>query len=789
MPAQLAKGRGLVPLKKREVQELYLFQQRILHPASFPIEVKQSDHGLGAFATAPIPTGTKLGGYEGRRFTKGEYKSYYGKKRDRSKLFGIWSWTDHTKSNQHVEDYIDANRAPKPGDKPGDWTSMMNHSDTPNVAREQTVDKTIEFTTNTNIAAGDELFFDYGKDYFGNLETDDSNFSKVGVQNGRVGFRDVNKQSFEPYYFVDDSIFPLSLFTLRALTIDYETATFHARPKRSPQQTDDTQSDDTDLEDDDSNGQRRSKRRRKTVIRYRDPEYEKSMLGTHAMAHLNLLHPNLYIGDIRAATALGNDLAWNVICLTPRCGPFATSLYYHKANMSDAVNGEMSRDAFYQHMDEVIPHIQTSLSSGKNTLVNCHGGINRSASAIAYWAGSYVLPFSPVFHTMTDIMGYIRRQNNDQRNNHPALTNIYFVQYLLDKDSMHERKITIRRGDQCAGLVLETQQDNLKKGLKYSNMFTVESLREEAAALHQQLKDRAVEWNRIAGKFEHNVEEIRGEFQDEDSIASIEQLRQFVMDQVPELQGSTVLPGMTYIRFKNAKHANTEAHTDYDNVVNQRKVVSKKDAPRVRTVWVPLHDVVASQSFLQFKTTIRNRIRGKESFVFEAGDVVVFGLKVKHKGTLQKSDKWRLSMDFRVLLPESSSNHVYYKGITASSAIDMQDVAFMETSRKWHVTTVDGRAVDDVCAAVANASTITFSNRPVLAGGGSGGAAARIVETMQTPTALVVEYEVYNPMMLTWVVKANQRSVLKAHSKHAETGRYRVELPLSTKESVTLEMI
>ena len=70
----------------------------------------------------------------------------------------------------------------------------------------------------------------------------------------------------------------------------------------------------------------------------------------------------------------------------------------------------------------------------------------------------------------------------------------------------------------------------------------------------------------------------------------------------------------------------------------------------------------------------------------------------------------------------------------------------------------------------------------------AGGAAARIVQTMQTPAALVVEYDVYDPMMLTWVVNANQRSVLKAHSKHAETGRYRVELPLNTEEPVTLEM-
>ena len=509
------------------------------------------------------------------------------------------------------------------------------------------------------------------------------------------------------------------------------------------------------------------------------------------MAHLTLLHPNLYIGDREAAAALANDPAWNVICLTKRCGPFATRLYYHKANMSDAVKGEMSRDAFYQHMEEIIPHIQTSLSNGKNTLVNCNAGINRSASAIAYWAGMYVLPFSAVFHTMTDIMGYIRSQNNDQRNNHPALTNTYFAQYLLDKDRMHERKITIRRGeDQCAGLVLETQQDTANKGLKYSNMFTVESLREKAAALHQQLKDRAIEWNRVAGKFEHNVEEIRSEFQEDDGIASIQQLRQFVMDRVPELQGSTVLPGMTYIRFKNAKHANTDAHTDYDNVVKQRKVVSSKDAPRVRTVWVPLHDILGSQSYLQFVTKKRNRIRGKKAFVFEAGDVVVFGLKVKHKGTLQKSDKWRLSMDFRVLLPESSSNHVYYKGITASSAIDVRDVAFMETSRKWHAATVDGKAVNgDVCAAVATANTITFSNRPVLAGGGYTSPSARIVQTMQTPAALVVEYDVYHPMMLTWVVNANQRPVLTAQSKHAETGRYRVELPLNTEEPVTLEVI
>jgi hypothetical protein len=971
MAPQLAKGQGLETLKKTEVQGVFLFQQRILSPAGFPINVKRSDHGLGAFATAPIPTGTELGGYEGRRFTQGEYNKYYRKKRDRSKLFGIWSWTDTTKSNKHVVDYIDANRAPKKGDKFANWTSMMNHSETPNVARKQTVDKNIVFTTNKDIVAGDELFINYGSDYFGNEETDDSNFSKVAVVNGKVGFRHADNRPFEPYYFVENNaIFPLSLVTLRRLRIDYATAAIEIiadLPVNTPTAPIEIIADlpattptdprifligdsildnsywnnvgeqgkstgqlltslvDVDVVDYSAEemsakrllecintkepyvvGDRYVQARKATgypyppTLRYdqdhlqltaKDAVYlsvggnDRMLLGTtdaasivntilaikqklapatvtyivpyppttkdvkpfydsivpilkrklvdfisledfsdedrrgeyipeptvngsikiakriqnhylkkksdgippNAMAHLTLLHPNLYIGDIRAATGLANNPAWNVICLTPRCGPFATSLYYHKADMSDAVNGEMSRDAFYQHMDEVIPYIQSSLSASKKTLVNCHGGINRSASAIAYWAGMYVLPFSAVFHTMTDIMGYIRRQNNDQRNNHPALTNTYFVQYILDKDSMHERKITIRRGDQCAGLVLETQQDNLKKGLKYSNMFTVESLREKAAALHQQLKDLAIQWNRIAGKFEHNVEEIRSEFQDEDSIVSIEQLRQFVMDRVPELRGSKVLPGMTYIRFKNAKHANTDAHTDYDNVVEQRKVVSKEEAPRVRTVWVPLHDVLGSQSFLQFVTKKRNRLRGKESFVFEAGDVVVFGLKVKHKGTLQKSDKWRLSMDFRVLLPESSSDHVYYKGITSSSAIDVREVAFMETFRKWHVTTVDGRAVDNVCAAVATASTITFSNRPALAGGGSADSAeARIVQTTQTPTALVVEYEVYTPIKLTWKVNADGRAF---QSTHTETGRYQVQLPLDTNEPVTLEML
>jgi len=962
MPPQLAKGKDLKPLNKIGVQELYLFQQRILLPANLPIQVKKSQHGLGIFATARILKNTKLGRYEGRRFTNSEYKKYYNKKsRDRSKLFGIWSWTDNAKSNTHVVDFIDANRAPKKGDLPGSWTSMMNHLKTSNVTRVQTTDKNIEFETNKDIQVGEELTFNYGEEYFGEHETDDSNFSKVAVKNGIVGFRHVGKNNyFEPYYFVDDqSIFPLTIFTLRKLSINYENGTFQtAAPPKSATlprifligdsildnsywnsvgaegkstgqvltSMVDTQVVDYSAEEmtaktllecintkkpyivkthyvqarkengypypsilrydqehlqltardavylsvggndrmllgmtnkdkivdtivtitsklapatvtyivpyppttadvkpfydtivpmlkakmvnfisleDFGNDERKGHIPEPTVKgsveiakRIVDHYAKKKSIGTepqnvplpnNSIAHLKELHSNLYIGDIHAATELSKNHAWNVICLTPRCGPFAFNIYYHKANMSDAA---MSKEVFYQHMEEVVPHIQTSLAS-KKTLVNCRGGINRSASAIAYWAGTHVLPFSAVFHTMTDIMGYLRRQNNDQRNNHPALTNTHFVQYLLDKDSMHERKITIRRGDQCAGLVLETQQDTAKKGLKYSNMFTVESLREAATSLHEQLKDRAIEWNRVAGKFEHNVEEIRSDFQDEDSIASIEQLRQFVMDQVPELQGSMVLPGMTYIRFKNAKHANTDAHTDYNNVVNVRKVVSKKDAPRVRTVWVPLHDVLGSQSYLQFVTKKRNRLRGKESFVFEAGDVVVFGLKVKHKGTLQKSDKWRLSMDFRVLLPESSSNHVYYKGLTASSTIDVQDVAFMETSRKWHVATVDGAVVDgDVCATVATASTITFSNRPVLAGGGyASSPAARIVQTVQTPTALTVEYDLYNPTMLTWVVKLNQRPVFKAQSMHTEKGRYRVELPLTTMELVTLDMI
>lgn len=143
------------------------------------------------------------------------------------------------------------------------------------------------------------------------------------------------------------------------------------------------------------------------------------------------------------------------------------------------------------------------------------------------------------------------------------------------------------------------------------------------------------------------MEEIQTEFQT--TVDAVRNFRNDVIDSVPELTGARIIDGMTYIRFKNVKNANTQAHTDYNNLVHERQVVSEAEAPRVRTVWVPLHTLTRKESILTFTDKKRNR-----NSAFETGDVVVFALNVKHKATPQRSNNWRLSVDFRVVLPEEA---------------------------------------------------------------------------------------------------------------------------------------
>lgn len=177
----------------------------------------------------------------------------------------------------------------------------------------------------------------------------------------------------------------------------------------------------------------------------------------------------------------------------------------------------------------------------------------------------------------------------------------------------------------------------------------MEPLKSRVTALYKTLQSKVSGWNKASGRFEHNLEEIQTEFQDQTTVDAVTKFRNDVIDSVPELTGARIIDGMTYIRFKNVKNANTQAHTDYNNLVHERQVVSEAEAPRVRTVWVPLHTLTRKESILTFTDKKRNR-----NSAFETGDVVVFALNVKHKATPQRSNNWRLSVDFRVVLPEEA---------------------------------------------------------------------------------------------------------------------------------------
>ena len=154
------------------------------------------------------------------------------------------------------------------------------------------------------------------------------------------------------------------------------------------------------------------------------------------------------------------------------------------------------------------------------------------------------------------------------------------------------------------------------EGLSYSNVLHVEALRSKAKALHDSLRDKAEDWNREAKSFEHNLEEIEKDFKDEEAVKAVKAFQESVLASIPALKGARVIEGMTYVRFKNVKNAVTDAHTDYDNLVNVRKVVSKAEAPRVRTVWVPLHQLTSKESALTFAEKKRNRGRAPS---FERG--------------------------------------------------------------------------------------------------------------------------------------------------------------------------
>lgn len=103
-------------------------------------------HGLGAYATCPLPAGAFLGLYEGRRYTPAQIEA---KTWDDSLTYLFKLSNDET---------ID-------GGKGGNATRHLNHSCDPNCEAVEDYDDAgrmvLRFQTLYDVDAGEELFIDY----------------------------------------------------------------------------------------------------------------------------------------------------------------------------------------------------------------------------------------------------------------------------------------------------------------------------------------------------------------------------------------------------------------------------------------------------------------------------------------------------------------------------------------------------------------------------------------------------------------------------------------------------
>lgn len=104
-------------------------------------------HGLGAYATRPLPAGAFLGLYEGRRYTPEQIAAK--------------TWND-----QLTYLFMLSNDETIDGGKGGNATRHLNHSCAPNCEAVEEYDEAgelvLKFQTLVDVDAGDELFIDYG---------------------------------------------------------------------------------------------------------------------------------------------------------------------------------------------------------------------------------------------------------------------------------------------------------------------------------------------------------------------------------------------------------------------------------------------------------------------------------------------------------------------------------------------------------------------------------------------------------------------------------------------------
>lgn len=104
--------------------------------------VKRSEIGLGLFAKVDIPKGTRIIRYTGERIRRDDLEKHKGRY-----LFTLnEKWTIDGKSRENIARYA-------------------NHSCRPNAETITTV-KSIWIIAKRKIKAGEEITYDYGKDYF-----------------------------------------------------------------------------------------------------------------------------------------------------------------------------------------------------------------------------------------------------------------------------------------------------------------------------------------------------------------------------------------------------------------------------------------------------------------------------------------------------------------------------------------------------------------------------------------------------------------------------------------------
>jgi uncharacterized protein len=111
-------------------------------PGNFELRLRRSRTGLGMFADSPIPKGACIIEYTGRPATRKQMATNKGK-------YLFW-----TSDSTMIDGNIPSNKA-----------RFINHSCVPNCEIDLSQERVYVFAKR-NIKTGEELTYDYGKEYF-----------------------------------------------------------------------------------------------------------------------------------------------------------------------------------------------------------------------------------------------------------------------------------------------------------------------------------------------------------------------------------------------------------------------------------------------------------------------------------------------------------------------------------------------------------------------------------------------------------------------------------------------